>query len=76
MKTKQPKKKYCCNTFKQNAVHKCRMHDKFECADTLLVYLKSHGWGISIKDGGTAAVIMNFCPFCGTKIDNQKQTDK
>lgn len=73
MKTTKCKKKYCCKDFIHHTEHFCSVHTKFECLDTLIIHLSSHGYGISVKDGGSSIIAINFCPWCGVKIDHKLQ---
>ncbi|WP_223212070.1 DUF6980 family protein [Thiolapillus brandeum] len=46
----------------------CKKHpDPWNCPDILLVKT-SDGYGIPIRDGGSSMVQIDYCPWCGTKL--------
>lgn len=51
-------------------LHLCELHeDAFSCPDTLLVRTKDGRFGLPIRDGGKAMSPIDFCPWCGTSLD-------
>ncbi len=70
------KKKYCCNWMKYFSETSCSTHaDRFDCADNLIHYSKSHRkFGVIIHDGGSSFMTFNFCPWCGTKVGKGSPT--
>lgn len=46
------------------------MHpDPFDCADHIVFYdVKARTYGIIIHDGGSSFVTIAYCPWCGTKL--------
>ena len=54
---------------------RCDQHsDSFECPDNLVSYIsKFDEYGLIIHDGGTASCLINFCPWCGTKLPESKR---
>lgn len=52
----------------------CEQLDQYHCPDVLIIYHEVFDeYGISIKDGGTAYSLINFCPYCGTKLPGSKR---
>jgi hypothetical protein len=49
---------------------KCGLHtDRYECPDALIEYLPQFDeYGIIVHDGGTSSILIQFCPWCGTKL--------
>lgn len=69
-------KKHCCSRMQSQIEDwKCDTHQtKFECADALIDYnLKFDEYGIIIHDGGEAISLIEFCPYCGTKLPESKR---
>ena len=48
----------------------CEIHDnEFDCPDVLIHYIeKFDEYGIIYHDGGTSIQVINYCPFCGSKL--------
>lgn len=47
----------------------CDQHpDPWGCPDALVVKT-SNGWGIPIRDGGSSWSKIDFCPWCGVKLE-------
>ncbi len=48
----------------------CDTHpDRWSCPDCLVTYSpRSHTYGLIIHDGGTSAVRIHFCPWCGVAL--------
>ncbi len=53
-----------------HAEEKCDEHpDRFECVDLLIHYSpKFDLYGIMIHDGGSAVIVIKYCPWCGAKL--------
>ena len=68
-------KKYCCELMKNNVNHKCDQHDDpFDCLDNLITYSdKFDEYGLIIHDGGTSYILINYCPWCGSKLSESKR---
>jgi hypothetical protein len=60
-------KEYPCVHLAYHSRLDCDMHDIYECPDVLIIKDK-HGFGISIKNGGTAVSSIKYCPWCGIPI--------
>jgi len=62
--------KYCCKqmSFRINQTCDDRT-DPFDCPDNL-IYRSEEGdkYGIIIHDGGGSFVLIEYCPWCGTKL--------
>ena len=47
----------------------CPVHtDPFECPDCLIYINKHNNYGIIIHDGGESYILINYFPWCGTKL--------
>jgi hypothetical protein len=53
---------------------KCDMHsDRFECPDALIAYApRSKTYGIIVHDGGSSTIGIDFCPWCGAKLEKKR----
>lgn len=61
--------KWCCESMKDKSTILCDIHDnEHDCPDVLIVWSTHHGPGISIKDGGSSFIVINFCPWCGQDL--------
>lgn len=63
-------KKYCCETMEYQLNLRCDQHpDALDCADILVCHSKqSDEYGIVIHDGGSSYSVIQYCPWCGTKL--------
>ena len=54
-------------------VLKCDIHkDIYECPDVLISYSEYNDeYGIIVHDGGSSSIAINYCPWCGSKLDIQ-----
>jgi hypothetical protein len=61
---------HCCEAMSKALHHSCEQHaDPWECPDTTLVYHEPYGeYGIPIRDGGMSYLIIEHCPWCGTRL--------
>ncbi|MBP6758172.1 MAG: hypothetical protein KA133_02870 [Flavobacterium sp.] len=68
------KKEFCCESMKYHIEFKCDIHkDPFDCPDKIINYSKKQNvYGIIIHDRGNSFIEINFCPWCGTKINIEK----
>ncbi|MCD0452176.1 hypothetical protein LO762_23715 [Actinocorallia sp. API 0066] len=50
---------------------RCETHsDPFDCPDRVVSHAPEHGlWGLIIHDGGSSVIGINFCPWCGAKLE-------
>ena len=69
-------KKHCCDQM-NNQINdwSCDHHkDRFDCPDALINYIdKFDEYGIIIHDGGFSHAVINYCPYCGTKLPESKR---
>ena len=65
------KKEFCCESMKYHVESKCDIHKSpFDCPDKIINYsTKQNIYGIIIHDGGSSFIEINFCPWCGKKIN-------
>lgn len=73
IKTKCLDTKYCCNMMKINSEFKCSKHkDQNLCPDKIINRFENGTTGIIIHDGGNSMIKINYCPWCGKKISENK----
>ena len=62
-----------CSELSRHLSTFCFKHDKFSCPDILFsqsISIENNAsLIILIKDGGSSGVKINFCPFCGGKLN-------
>ena len=59
---------YCCEVMREELKQSCEVHpDPFECPD-LLVTRSSGEYGLIIHDSGNSYIVINYCPWCGTRL--------
>jgi hypothetical protein len=53
----------------------CDQHkDEYSCPDVLINYSgKFDEYGLIIHDGGSSSLLIQYCPFCGTKLPESKR---
>lgn len=68
------KRKHCCDEMAQRSEHRCPSHpDPFDCADNLVCFSTWHNrYGLIVHDGGASFVVIDYCPFCGTELPNDR----
>lgn len=58
-----------CTYLANHSKFDCKEHaDPYECPDVIIVKT-SLGYGIPIHDGGASFISINYCPWCGIKLD-------
>lgn len=59
----------CCEAMRVNSTPTCSIHpDPMDCPDVLVLWCPTRGPGIPVRDGGSAICIIDYCPWCGTKL--------
>jgi len=69
-------KNHCCSRMNQELNEwSCDQHaDRFDCPDALLSYNeKFDEYGIIVHDGGASSAMIQYCPYCGTKLPESKR---
>ena len=58
---------HCCAQMADAVASKCADHpNRFDCPDALLNFdSRDQSYGLIIHDGGSSAIQIAFCPFCG-----------
>jgi hypothetical protein len=56
----------CCEPMDMTLNMQCQYHPVGQCPDQVIVPIADGGLGIPIHDGGSAALEINYCPWCGT----------
>jgi hypothetical protein len=60
---------HCCAVFGRNIEHRCKDHpNPFDCPDSLLTQFKDGSFGLIVHDGGSSAIKIAYCPWCGKKL--------
>lgn len=66
---------FCCEYMKYHVQNHCDVHSNpFDCPDCLIYYGKyqgkeNGGFGIIVHNGGEGFVEINYCPWCGEKLN-------
>jgi hypothetical protein len=59
---------YCCDRMTYDLSQRCKEHpDRFDCPDALIAEMRP-GYGLIVHDGGSSAIAISFCPWCGSKL--------
>jgi hypothetical protein len=63
-------REHCCEQMTKRVNHRCEQHPNvFDCADNLIYHSEqSDKYGIIVHDGGSSFILINYCPWCGTKL--------
>jgi hypothetical protein len=66
---------FCCEAMTGALAFDCAQHeDPFACNDQLIVYNEIFDEiGILVHDGGPSYVLMQFCPWCGTRLPESQR---
>ena len=53
----------------------CELHaERSDCPDALIDYIaKFDEYGIMIHDGGSSYVLIDYCPWCGSKLPESQR---
>ena len=68
----------CCDRMASALQNECREHAgrPFDCPDMLLHYNGMFDeYGLIIHDGTESSVLINFCPFCGTRLPSSRRDE-
>ncbi|WP_082445978.1 DUF6980 family protein [Sphingomonas sp. Leaf20] len=59
---------YCCDWMASDLAHTCAMHpDRTDCPDAFITEMNG-GFGLMVHDGGSSAIEIGFCPWCGISL--------
>jgi hypothetical protein len=66
---------FCCAEMKDRLEFKCSQHaDPFECPDNLVIHNEVFDeYGLIVHDGGPSYVLIDFCPWCGTRLPESQR---
>jgi hypothetical protein len=69
---------HCCGVMESEVGRKCDDHsDPFDCPDCIVYFSNQLGeYGILVHDGGSTYSVINYCPWCGTKLPEAKQVEE
>jgi hypothetical protein len=63
---------WCSEDLGSHATSECDSHARFACPDVVMHrYVNRDGpewFGIPVHDGGTSAISVNHCPWCGAAL--------
>ncbi len=57
----------CCEDMQDDLARECPDHHRSECPDSF-IHKGSRDYGLMVHDGGNSYVLINYCPWCGTKL--------
>jgi len=59
---------HCCDRMAEDLSQTCEMHaERSACPDALIGRI-GEGYGILVHDGGSSAIEIGFCPWCGASL--------
>lgn len=59
----------CCPTMQDQLDHECPVHaDRLSCPDVVVLRMPNGQHLIPIRDGGTGALPIRHCPWCGEPL--------
>jgi hypothetical protein len=66
---------HCCARMVMALEFTCDQHaDPMECPDTALIYNEPFDeYGIPIRDGGPSYLVIDNCPWCGTRLPRSQR---
>ena len=67
--------KHCCESMDATLDFACDTHaDPFACGDFAIVYHPLfHEYGLVINDGGMSYLLIDYCPFCASKLPDRRR---
>jgi len=65
----------CCERMDRDLEQKCAEHpNRFDCPDAFITKAKG-GFGLIVHDGGSSSIAIEYCPWCGTKLNTLRNRD-
>lgn len=66
---------HCCDDMHKALHFTCEQHsDPYECGDYALIYHPLFcEYGLIIRDGGMSYLLIDYCPFCGSKLPERRR---
>ncbi len=63
---------YCCGRMHNAATLSCTTHtDPFACPDVFVIIGTGGTHNLIVHDGGTSAIGISFCPWCGRRLPGE-----
>jgi hypothetical protein len=68
---------HCCGRMRLAVEETCEQHpDRFDCPDALVTYSeKLDEYGLIVHDGGSAYVVIAYCPWCAAELPESKRDE-
>ncbi len=67
---------HCCDRMDYDLNRACDVHkSRYACPDALIDFTGGR-YGLIVHDGGSSLVQIDFCPWCGSLLNNQKKPKK
>ncbi|QGZ96107.1 hypothetical protein DSM104635_02964 [Terricaulis silvestris] len=68
---------HCCDSMERDLAQVCGQHaDRFDCPDALITFnSETKRYGLIIHDGGSSAMTIAFCPWCGANLQSRGRTE-
>jgi hypothetical protein len=64
---------YCCSWMEAQAKMTCQQHpERTDCPD-VIIHRYQTSFGIPIHDGSASCIEINYCPHCGSQLDQPRQ---
>lgn len=66
---------HCCDEMARQLAHRCPLHDDpADCPESLVAHLPGPDlYLLRVHDGGTGAVRIAYCPWCGADLARDRQ---
>lgn len=67
-------RQHCCMMMTRQVDFACEQHpDPADCPDSLVGYSPNcDEYGIRVHDGGSSWVVIDYCPWCGKQLANER----
>lgn len=68
--TRGKKRKFCCAQMEAQMNIECVDHEPGHCPDAVVtVHHSPCTFGIRVNDGGSSYLVINYCPWCGKRLE-------
>jgi hypothetical protein len=67
--SKRRRVEFCCRDMHEHLEHRCEKHiDPADCPDSVIGRFGAE-YGLRVHDGGSSYIRIQFCPWCGVRLD-------